>query len=105
MIKIPDPHDLVSFANDLCGRRFSPGIDNVSAQNNLNDMLLNSRVIVDIIEKAEYKPMPALLFSVVIKREKNVNCIIHVSEALSAITAFRSLNEQDGCRGTRSTPC
>lgn len=40
MTKIPDSHDLVSFANDLCGRRFSPGIDNVNAQNNLNDTLL-----------------------------------------------------------------
>ncbi len=70
MIKMPDLHNLISFANDLCGRRFSPGIDNVTAQNNLNDMLLNGRVIVDMIEKAEYKPMPALLFSVVNKKGK-----------------------------------
>ena len=45
MFELPDSRDLISFANELCGRHFHPGIDNVSAQNNLNDIILNSCVI------------------------------------------------------------
>lgn len=70
MYECPNSHDLISFANDLCGRKFHPGIDNVSAQSNLNDILLNSRVIIDMIEKSEYQPMPALLFATVNKSGK-----------------------------------
>ncbi len=70
MYECPNSRDLISFANDLCGRKFHPGIDNVSAQSNLNDMLLNSRVIIDMIEKEEYHPMPALLFAIVNKHGK-----------------------------------
>ena len=68
MLEIPDTRDLISFATALCGRRFSPGIDNISAQNNLNDILLNGRLVIDMIEKGEYRPLPALLFAIVNRR-------------------------------------
>ena len=70
MFESPDSRDLIFFSNRLCGKKFCPGIDNVSAQRNLNDMLLNSSVIVDMIEREDYRPMPALLFAIVSKHGK-----------------------------------
>lgn len=70
MFESPDSRDLIFFSSRLCGKKFCPGIDNVSAQRNLNDMLLNSSVIVDMIEREDYRPMPALLFAIVSKHGK-----------------------------------
>ncbi len=74
MLDLPSKSDLIMIASELCHRKFVPGIDNVTAQSNLNNLLLNGDIILDSISRGQFHPLPALLFSTVKKNgdERNL---------------------------------
>ena len=67
-INIPDRAILVQIASELASDYFHPGIDNMSAQDCLNYILLNSESIVSQLTDGTYKPKAALSFSIIQKR-------------------------------------
>ena len=67
---IPDRQLLIFYAQDLCGGKFTPGIDNISAAENLNYFLLNGETVAAELADGSYRPKPALSFAVLKKSGK-----------------------------------
>lgn len=63
-ISLPDRETLIRFANELVSQNFSPGIDNITSQSNLENFYVNGETIVHALNEGTYRPKPALLFSI-----------------------------------------
>lgn len=72
-IYIPDRTILVETASELASDQFNPGIDDMTAKECLNYLLLNSESIVSQLTNGTYKPKAALSFSIIQKNGKERN--------------------------------